>query len=759
MRKRLFCPKRGAFSFRSLNVTDPFQLQANDVGIKYIEPQSQTDARVPIPGEFALGSKISYNLFRKSQTLKGWTRVPKFSIDQTNQHLLKITDGLISLPNYPGLIGINYNVTIKPLDTNSSVVKRRDFLSVISFVAEVGAEQDPVLGKVSFKYRDQGTQAIRTIEKENARRYRVFWGLILSVEALTINSFTNSLGLGATGLPKLNVTNKLESGFALSPGIQFYASDPNLTIASYLLESDSIEIANICFIDRIQNFPERGYIWGHNGEEAIDPDYAIAFSGVSLEIENLETIVQTRLYQIFSGIPGSGSTYARAVENLTSGAVANNPGRMGEAAESPNKSVAMANDQRVSFTNQGGLSTRSVQIVTATNNGEGKAVVAASLNTNAPVGSYFSSDREAHKIYGIDGTEQSALGSFQNLGGSGALIWTAGVNATIKPGQKCYFVPAVFYPPGSGISLPFSKIEKIWRNSIELNKANIRMAYGADVDAYETPTNNEKFLVVYGPERSAIVHYIYEKISVTTDSTGKLFIPDNERGNFAFIEGVSGRIDAPVKTGLIANKEYNALVYYPPRTLESWQLQIKYCKYQGTKEADFLNNSVIISKPLFFATTQGSGNSVFQGEASLRFSPISMHLPRNDDETVPAYTLDGAIHLTREAYPGPITFRELPIQTGTGLVLPSPGLILSATNASRPQNNCLQLKLFVDGKRLGFRTPELADSRNKNYQAILAFVVRKGNERRLVMATYNGAGGITIAIDSDEKVAIDTFKL
>lgn len=733
----------------------PLDKKPNDLGVRYIAPSGPTDPRVPTAEESSLGSDILIEALRRSRLDTGWVTLPKLAVSAPRK--LLISQGQALLPIYPGVLSIETQIDLPALPGLTNVVKQEDLVYLVAFSAEVGAAQDMVLGQYTFQYRDQSTQQITTIQKENARRVRAFWLLVQTSSLITAAAVLNALTLESNGDRRLTISDTSDAGFSLS-GMRFYAKDASLTQgATYTVVTGSIELIELCRVRRLQNYTERGYTWGFGGEAPLAQGFNVVNSATAINGGDINTNIRRRLLQIFEGNPGPSSGLLRTIQNLTSGAVSGNPGNPGESAGSPNNSVCLANDQRTTFTNQAITQRTSVQIITAGNDGNGNALVPATLNTNVPAGTFFSARREDHKIYAANGTEQSALGTFTNLGGTGTLIWIAEANSSIRPGTQVYFVPAINFSAGSGFSIPFRGIDKVWLGGAALSAANLLRGETQDLTAYTDPANNENFFVVVGRERAAI-HYIYHRTLITTDSSGTATIPNTARGCFAFINGVAGRLDSPVKTGLTPGTEYKALVYYPPRSLESWQFLCSYPEYQGTglTEPTFLDGATILSTPVFFCHTQGGGLSVFQGDASLRFSPISMLLPDVSSD-IPSYVYNAPIQLIGEPYPGPITFRELPPTSGAGLALPAPGQVITLTPQAGIQPRSINGALAVNGQPLGFRTPLL--SSKTPFQAVMAFAVKKGAEVRLVVVTRSGFGGENVLLDSTQQTAIDTFKL
>lgn len=740
-------------------MSSPFDRVGHDVGVKPVPPLDVDDPRVPTAEETSLQSEISFSLFQQTQKgQEGWVEIPGLTISPPRT--LNIVGGIAKTSSYPGEIQLPTQSVELPIlgSSSTAIVKEKQYLYLVTAIAEVGAEHDALLGQVTFQYRDLATDQIESISKENARRYRSFWMLVLSKTALTAQSLQNTIPLdNVTNQRRLAIANTNSTGFDLST-LKIYALDPNWSSGkTYTIIPNSLTLLDFLTLRRYQNYQERGYTWGYNGEAELDLDLNVAIVGKPIQRDIATSLTQRVTRQLFAGIPGIDSTYGRTIQNLTAGPVGGNPGNAGEAASSPNGSVALANGQRVSFSNQGYISRLAAQRIQATNDGNGNALVIFTLNS-PPSGTRFSENAADHKVYAMDGTEISSLGRFQNLGGVGALTWIGGANAAsyLLPGQNCIFSPGIYYPAGSGFNVPFSTTEKIWISGVEINTDNIRSAEN-DIEQYESPANSEDYLVIMGRERAAL-HYIYKKINLTTNVNGILTIPTGSNGAIAFVEGIDGRIDKPVLSGLAPNTAYNCLIYYPPKSNESWQFLFKYPFYEGASSEDalWLNGAQIVSEPHFWIHTQGGGNTVFQGSKHLQYSPIAMFLPEANS-SVASYEFRYPVQLSGETYPGPITLRSMPVLSGSGLTIPLPGQKLSAVLANNLQSRSLRIRLEAEGDVLGFRSPLL--NARAAFQSVLAFVVRKGSDMRVCVLTRNGNGGESVAADSDTGTGIDVFKL
>jgi hypothetical protein len=734
-------------------MASPLDKQSHDMAVIFVPPANATDLRAPTAEEATLNSQVLTDQIVRSRRELGWLKVPSFSFSQTRR--LSIANGHAILPVYPGILELNTSVSLPSLPDTTSVLSQNQRLSLVAFHAEVGMSQDAVLGQMSWDYVIRQTNQITPVVKENTRRLRAFWLIVWSASTITAADFVNLLTSTLTGR-SLSLTDTSDLGFSLGP-TRIYARDPNLTIASYRIFPDSVQVMELCQVRRMQNHTNEGYTWGHQGEGVLDPAFHLFTTSPRVATIDAEAAMRLRLRQLFSGQPGLDGNYNRSVQNLLASSVGNNPGFPGKAAASLNGSTCLANSQRVTFTNQAIVDRLGCQSVQVARTAENDPIITLTV---ASSGAVFSGDRRDHRIYDANGIEQSERGTFVGLG-TGQLIWigdSTDSNSSLSSGNIAYVNFGISYPAGSGFSIPFDVIERVWRNGIELPSGTIRVAYKDDLDGYLEPTGGSNFIVVTGRERAAI-HYILKKCSLQASSTGVLKFPNDELGCLAFVQGVAGRINAPVKTGLTPNATYNALVYYPPRVSEVWQFLARYTEYQGSgnTEATFLADATIISRPLLFLHTQGSGAAVHQGEAETRYSPIALHLPAVENPTIPAYRFNARVQLAGEPRQGPITLREIIPLPAAGLCLPSPGQTLSLETATASHSRSLKGKLLVNGQVVGFRVPQLAGK--AEFQAVLSFVVEKAGERRLVVATRNTVGLENCPLNSDQQTAIDIFRL
>jgi hypothetical protein len=742
-------------------MSSPLDRKEHDVGVVFVAPASTTDKRVPTAEEMTLRELIRLHN-EKQRFAPQWKSEPQFDIAASPR--TATVSGRFRVPTCPRemtLAGVEF--TVPALPNTTSVVSRIDRLYLIGLVAEVGADQDSVLGEFSFRYRQTdavtGDVTITTISAENTRRFRSFW-LLAHVEGATLTpaDVVNLLTLDeTTGDRFLTIPDATATGWAIGiDGVRLYAKDPNWVAGkTYKIYPTLIDVLEAGHVRRQQNHANRGFIWGYNGESALTPE-DFSFDREFLD-SPLTRRMEQRVFELFSGRPACGKYWQKAVMNLTGGSIGGNPGHPGEAAVSPNGSVCLANDQRTSFTNQRRVHHLAVARTTTSNNGAGRAVATFSVNTNAPLNTTFSADARDHKIYTLEGVELSEQGTFQGLGSGGTLLWTADAVGTPPHGSVVVFQPGIANPAGSGFAIPFEECEAVWRNGAPINSANIRPAHTGDVGAYEAPANGEEYIVILGKERAAL-HYVYRKIQVQTNGNGAAIVPSTERACFAFIEGVNGRIDKPAHLGLTPNQPYNALVYYPPRSAESWQFRFKYCQYQGLTDENLVQNATVTSLAKAYAHTQGGGASAFFGDERIKYSAIAMHLPTSEaPDAILTQDLDTPVVFPGEFFKKPPCFREVIAIDGDEAISPDVGLSVLYNIAAQGATRGLSGELRTENNILfGFSSGAL--SNQAPYQIVHCFGISKGDLNYAVVSTK------TLVTDSarlstNEQTAFDVFKV
>lgn len=442
------------------------------------------------------------------------------------------------------------------------------------------------------------------------------------------------------------------------------------------------------------------------------------------------------------------------------------PGRLGAISVSPNGSNAIANGQRLSFSNQLFTERRTISNQLAALSG-GFIRFTYTIATNSPTGTKFNADFSLYKIYLADGSEVSATGTFAIA--SGVLIWTANGGSPVVQNTRGWTVLAIDYPIASGISPGLSSFDAAWISNTAIAPANLR-SLSEDLIVYENPANNESFILIYNRATGAI-NTIYKKLTILSDALGIIKLPVGVAGLIAFVEGTGNtRYDLPVIINVGANTNYNCLIYHAPTSAEFWQFQITERQYQGTQDLAFLDGATIATMPKLYAHTQGGGVIIPPDCASLTNSAIAnwlseLSLPTDTPPDYARYFLNGTIKETGES-PSTLstTFKQLNLLPSTTLAFPALGEAI-ATAAIVPDTThvkSISAKLVnSSAKTFGFKAPLVTAT---YFQFALIFVAIKAGVAKLVIATHIRAGEdvdnlADLPLDSSLGVAIDTFPL
>ena len=723
-----------------------------DRGVHFVPPSDLSDPRTLTAEELALNSEINA-LSLKPEGRLLFLNPPRIYIED---RILNVEGTLESAIYTQQLLSVNYGIEIAN-SWETGETSKQEYVYLLTMLAYVGKEQDSALGNFSRQFNDQTING-----PENTKRLRCFWLTVTSYVPLSVSDIQNAIAISPQPVDshspvgeltidtEQGVTNK--TGFLLG-NLRFYASDSNLTDNSYTILLDSLEVNPLGIINHYQNHVTNGYEWAGASPHMPPEELAITAR------QSNQATPDDLLNLLLQGEPLGGKRRGRAVLNAILGSTTTgSTPHPGITSNSPNGSNIQANDQRVFYSNEGRLQRNSIQYLLAEPDGNSRPMVTATLNTENPAGSIFSTNQDDHRVYSLDGVLQNDFGSFTDLGSDRSLSWFGNQNSSVQLGDTLIVAPGIQFSAGSGFSLPFARINAVYYNGVPLDSANVRKGKGEDLDAYTAPSNGEDFIVVWGSERAAL-HYIYKKITITTDSNGVALVPNTELGCFAFVAGVSGRIDEPVYLGLTPNTNYDCLVYYPPRSNgEIWQFEVEYTPYQGlgVDGLDLLDGGTIISPAINLVHSQGGGLSVHRGDSSKSESAIAFHLPQTPDQ-YPSYNLNSPVRLQGEAYGGPITLRELFMLHGLELTLPVVGQKLTTNILGAHYPRSLNISLTTDNDQLlGYRLPQFHTA-TSYYQSICAFLVQKGEARGLVVVTHNQVGGTDLSFDASSGAAIDVF--
>lgn len=721
-----------------------------DRAVHFVPAADPSDPRVLTAEELALAQEISALSLKSPDSLL-FKAPPEISIFQD---ILLIRGELHSEVYANQSLAIDTGVRIADKVWGSQT-KVREYFYLMSAIAVVGAEQDADLGNFSRQYNGQVVSGY-----ENTQRLRCFWFILSSYSPLTVDLIKNAIAIVPTPdnahspmgeIEVVDETITYKYGFVVG-GIRFYPTDENLVSSKYKFLLDSLELTPIARLNQYKNHLEKGYFW--------DEQPHVPFEEMSILARTTRPpAIKDILHGLLVGKPLPGKNVSRSVLNAILGATdSSSTPHPGMTSVSPNNSKVVANDQRIFFCNQARTERNLVQHLTADSDRDGFPVVTATLNTENPVGTRFSANQDDHRLYSADGVLQNQFGSFSDLGGTQSLSWYGNQNTTIASGDRVIFAPGIEFPAGSGFSLPFWRVAKVYYNGVQLHPSNVLDGFGRDLSQYYAPANEEDFIVIWGAERAAL-HYIYKKITITTNNNGVAIVPDTEKGCLAFIEGVTGRIDAPVYSGLDGNRQYNCLVYYPPRSSgEVWQFEVEYTPYQGAGEdgLSLLNGATIASDPVNYVHVLGGGLSVHRGDSLLSRSIAAFHLPKHDAQ-YPCYKLDNPIRLRNESYTNPNTFREINLLHGRELAMPRVGQKITATVLGEHFPQSLNIALSVgDSVPMGYSSPAMYNQA-AFFQFVCAFLVSNQGRTGLVVITHNQKGGENLPIAVNKGAAIDVF--
>lgn len=719
---------------------------SRDLAILWRGQQSDTETRVPTAEELAATEDTLRGHLANTRRLRPDGLLNRPTFGAVGRQIL-IPELRLWTADHPALAVVPpHSVTVPALP--AGVVNRFDHISLVVFTVEVTAVQDPAV-QLTFQWRNG--RVLESVTRENTARLRDVYGFWVSQgppEAI------------AAELGNQLTVNKSGMSYGLS---RFFPLD------SMLVDGATYRIGQATTVPlvrawRIQGQQVLGYWWGETQERALDaaihlsPTYTFVGEGAnSWGDRTLETIHRIMRGDLVQMAPAGG----RGVYNLINGQVGSNADSPGVVTQSPNGSTMLANGQRVTFSNRlTGQTVYAVPLETV-DDGDGRSQVTVNFAGNSPSGSAFSVS--GHRVTGPDGADLSAAGTFEGGGSTGALTWTATAPGTPEIGVVVYLLPSLTYPAGSGFPVS-GAVEAVYLNGAALQGANV---VEADLTGYVAPGGGDNYLAVMQRSNGAL-RWLYRKYTANTDSEGVLRMPAMARGAIAWVNGLPGRQDKAVVTGLSANATYDFLCYYPPTAEDQWQVQLRFAPYAGTKDLAYLNGATVATEAIAFAHTLGGGTTfnppsrpLATGELADRW--ITGQLPRNlGGEAVRDYSLDGAINLGG-LYSRAAPFQRIPpLSAGAGLVGLRPGQVLTAQATVDAYPESLGVTLSVGGVPVGvFKPPLLVNQ--VSYQLVVACGVEKGGDRRVLVMTFNG-GTPTVGNDLAASTAtpslagIDVFR-
>ncbi|MBT9316272.1 hypothetical protein [Leptothoe spongobia] len=739
--------------------------KTNDALVQFVAPQTDTDARVPTAEELSVAGSLLLNHIYESRKLKpsGITTRPIFAATVGSKGVVIPSDLGFYSQKHPtlGILGGNHTLVLPSLADTVSAVSRYDRIYLMGFRAVVTADIDPDI-QLEFSWRDQSS-TIQTQTKENTRREREFYAFVWGSGEVTASAVWAVLP-EVSGERQLTA-NKTAGGIETGT-LQIYPLDNNLVAdATYTVVEDSLEMIELLRVWRVQNTIQDGYRWGRTGESDFQERFNLqpSYRYVGPEWDLWQARLSESIHRLFRGLSLSDTpTDNRIVLNLVNGQVASTLDAPGIATASPNGSTALANEQRMIFTNQAILQQEFCLPLTLADNG-GAAEATVNFAGNSPSGARFGPNNTDHKIYSKNGIESSDNGSYTGEGGTGALTWLDTNDTEMQPGDIAYLVPGIEYPAGSGFPIAGKGLEAVYLNSVAINASNIK---SADLTAYEEPANSEDHIIVFDQARGSI--RIYKKYTVNSNGSGIAAIPSTARGVIAFIDGPSApsaRQDVPILSGLSNNSTYNLLVSHAPPGSEQWQFQFIEASYAGLSSTGIIDDSIVLGDPIFFGNSQGGGNANDGGDGELGRELIALRLPVNTDAGAQdAYLFNTKIQPAgTAALPDSATFSQLTHHLASnGNTLPKQGQTLTAIAAASVQSQGLAIRLESDGVSLGVLKTQLESS--SAYQLIVGFLIEKNEQRYMVVCALNAGDGSTyestqLNTDGPNYAAIDVFNL
>lgn len=700
-----------------------------DAAILWLGQQTDIDSRVPTAEEMAKTEEVMRGHLGRSRariTPSGLLERPTFTANGGRQ--VGIPALSVWAPLHPTLETIPANVLSMPV-LAQGVVNRYDYIYLLCFGVIVTADLDP---EVNLTFQWRAGNVLENVTKENTARIRDAYAYWVSPFPMTTEAIATRIG------PTLT-PNK--SGMAFEDCRLFPLDEilrPGLT---YTLTPGQLESLELLRVWRVQGVNQTGWWWGQTTERTMEGDIHLqpTYRYVGPGLEDWSARTADSLYRLMRGESLRNSPRLnRGVYNLLNGQVGSNTQAPGIATASPNGSIALANGQRVTFTNRA-ITQRVFALAIATSDGGGFAVATINFAGNSPSGSKFAAS--GHQVFSAAGVDLTSSGAFTGADTAGALTWTATVAGTPAPGTVVYLVAHLTYPAGSGFPV-CGDVEAVYLDGVPISEANIK---DSDITVYTEPVNGGNHLVVLDRGNSEL-RWIYKKFSVVADSSGNVKMPSEARGLIAWISGPSAPIerqDKAVVTGLNASNGYDILCYWPPVAEEQWQFQILYPTYAGTQEASWLNGATVLTQPIAIAHSLGGGTTFSPPSRPLPDGDVIGHavawrLPSNSDgQAIRNYALDAAIALQGGPDNGNAPFQVMPSLAAVGgMVSLRPGQVLEAVASADTHPQGVGVALRVGGRPVGVYKPRLAGT--GRYQLVVACGVEKAGEQRVLVITYNG---------------------
>lgn len=704
-------------------------LTNTDAAILWTGSVGDTDARTPTAEELAATEQILRGHLcdsRKGIRPDGWLERPN----------LRFVAGQLIASNLKPWVACHPALGDIPqvaltLPGVAGDVDRRDWIYLVAFSIEIGADQDP---SIALEISWPEGAVLQTLTKESTRRIRDGWALLGCSGQLDspVSAEQVATALGGTITISRSISNLIRPGV---PQCWLYGLDGSLPEGTYTL-TGTVDLLPLCRVwRRVSSLNTTGYTEQSTTLEDslhLEPAYRYVGDGW----DNWPLRVKESLYRLCQGRPLQASPVLRRwVYNLINGQVGANPDAPGLTTISLSGDLIMANGQRTQITNAAYTSTGWVSQQALVNNGSGAARASVTLSANSPSGTIFAGS--GHRVWSAAGANVTSEGAFAGSGTAGPLTWTAAGGASVSIGSTVYLAPAIAYPAGAGFPAS-GTLERVYLNGAPVPENNLQHE---PLTAYRAAESPNAYLVVANSATGGIT--LYKSESLTASATGVVSIPGS--GLIAYISGPnapSGFINAPVVTGLDANGTYTALCIHAPTAGDQWQAQWLLPQYAGQGQVDWLDGATLTTPWIALAHRLGSQAG---GGVGMSAHAIALRLPRRADD-LPSYQLGTAnilesLGLVQEwAVPG-------------GNVPALPGGIVAAI-AGLPEPLRLVATVTVDGVPLDVAKPTIGGGA---YQLVLACGLRRANgDPAMLVATVNGLDGQMVTVD---QMAFDVFNL
>lgn len=743
----------------------------NDVNILHIPPQYPGDTRVFKAVDFYAQSILQQRYLKTLPHIQDQIlEFPELSFTESQSgfemsiNISGLTANLVNIPSKE--LSINENLRLFDKLQTPQTSSKFQYLQVFSFLSEIGEIQDNTLGNTSLDYYvpnfnslSPDFQEIEIQTKENSRRLRAFWGIILSEEELFNQNHLNNLIESGDTLPSITIpVNSDYIDYTLDTGnkVRIYILDNNFNQGTqYYIFNEFFNSIPFLELKRNFGFTSNGYTWGdQNSERLLNKKFNCKwvkdYYSESLFPENHLSLL------LSSELPENDwieVSLNKAVYNLFEGSHSQGE-QPGVNLSSPNGFNLLTAPDRVQFKNEKHYQAKTFKKRTVTKNNNNNLYVTYNLDLgdidlkNGQPIAYINQNTNSHTIYNNFGVNITDEGSFSVQ--NNVLSWFPNINSSLEESDEVYIQPSIIFKSGSGFNMDSISLDKCWHSSNgspeELSDNNIRDASTEDINFFETPADNQKFIVVFGKARNAI-HYIYRYEEVESDNNGILRADNlSDNGVFAFISGIEGRINKPIINTNSNLTTFSCLVYHIPSSSEKWQFEFTITEPNFVNMNE-LNNSKITSDFVQIAHTQGGGASVYETGGEMRFSNFDKKLKPLSNPQYPSYSLNTPIMFGGEEGYESVGWRFVTFPPGSGLSYPKKGRNVTVNNGAIYQSN----------KPLGYKMPKLKT--NKPYQSLFGFICQTNAGKDLLVIVKSNLIEGNVKFEDNDDTSISVINL